>query len=125
SPAQTALSASSLESTATGGVLLMSVMSSVSDEHDPFDIVQRNTVPGPPAVTPVTLVVNELALLIVPGPEILVHVPVPTTGSTAVTVNVLLSHCSISTAPASAGLGVSSNRIVTSSSVEPHALVIV
>ena len=42
----------------------------------PFTMVQRRTV-VPPTVTPVTVEVAEFRDVIVPGPLILVHVPVP------------------------------------------------
>src|SRR5688500_5609919 len=98
------LSSSSLTSDGVGSNLFVSVILSVSGAQVLLDTVQVKTVLEP-AVTPVTVVVNELILLIVPGPETLLHTPVPIAGMAAVTVNVLLSHCSITAGPASAVLG--------------------
>ena len=63
------------------------------DEHKPFVIVHCNTVLLP-AVTPVTVVVFEVAVVILPGPLTFVHSPVPTLGLLPAKVNVLVLHCS-------------------------------
>jgi len=55
---------------------------------------QRTTVgvlPSP-AVTPVIVVVGELALVMAPGPEIIDHAPVPTTAVFAAIVKVAVLH---------------------------------
>ena len=59
----------------------------------PLLMVHLTTVPAPtPAVTPVIVVVGLLALVIEPGPDWIVQVPVPTTAVLAAIVKVLVEH---------------------------------
>ena len=104
SVAQIVLSPSLLESVGVGLLLLVSNTSSLFEAHEPFDTVQRN-VALVPTGTPVTVVLKELALLIVAVPDTTVHEPVPITGAVALSVNVPLLHCAMSE-PATAALGV-------------------
>src|SRR5690606_13668736 len=87
-----------------GGSWFIRSMSSELGVHPPLLIVQRK-VAVVPTGTPVIVVVGEVGLVIVAVPETTVQVPVPTTGVMALITNVLLSHCSISTGPASAVVG--------------------
>jgi len=63
------------------------------DVHAPFDIVHCNTVLLP-AVTPVTVLVFDDGVVIVPVPLIFVHTPVPTVALLPASVNVEVLHCS-------------------------------
>src|SRR5690606_16734256 len=89
---------------AEGGSWLIRSMSSELGVHPPLLIVQRN-VAVVPTGTPVIVVVGEVGFVIVAVPDTTVQAPVPTTGVLALITNVLLSHCSISTGPASAVVG--------------------
>ena len=94
-------------------------------EHDPFPIVQRSVTLNP-AVSPVTVVVAEL-LLVINAPleaPCTVHVPVPTPGVFPPRVNVLVLHCSWSD-PALAAVGVALLVSTTSSALVHDPLVIV
>ena len=115
-PAQIVLSPSLLASVGAGLLLLVRMISSVFGAHDPFDTVHLSVAlvfRG----TPVTEVLNEFISVIVAVPPITLHCPVPITGGVAFSVNVPLLHCAIS-APATALLGVLSNRMVTSSELD-------
>src|SRR5688572_2298773 len=81
-------------------------------EHTPLLIVQRTTTFPEPAVTPVTVVVGELGLVIVALPLTRVQVPVvPATDALPAIVKVLLLHWIIS-GPALATFGAASTFIV-------------
>ena len=88
------------------------VMSSV-DVQVPFVIVQRK-VADEPAVTPVTVVVAEDAVVIVAVPDTTLHAPVPVTGVFAAIVKVDVLHCVISE-PAADVVGAASLVMVISS----------
>ena len=60
-----------------GGSLIVMVMFEVEDAHGEFEIDQVNTL-VPAGVKPVTLVIGELGVVIVPGPEIFTQRPEPT-----------------------------------------------
>ncbi len=71
----------------------MRVISSNVAAQLPLLIVHLTTVPEPvPAVTPVIVVVGLLALVIAPGPDWIVHTPVPTVAVFAAIVNVFVLH---------------------------------
>ena len=118
SPTQIVLSPSLLDSVAVGFALLVMITSSGLDAHDPFDTVHRSVALVPTA-TPVTVVLNDEALVIVAPPAIRLHDHVPIAGAVAFSVKVPELHCSIS-GPAFAALGVWSKRIVTSSLLGEH-----
>ena len=96
-------------------------MSSKLGAQLPFVIVHRTTVgtlPSP-AVTPVIVVEDDDALVITPGPLIMLHNPVPTTGVLADMANVDVPHWSVFT-PASATVGVALLVSTTSSLLTVH-----
>ena len=64
---------------------------SSEDEHGPLTIVHLKTVVLP-AVTPVTVDVRKLGLVIEPGPLIFVQVPAPIVGLFPAKVKVLVAH---------------------------------
>jgi hypothetical protein len=70
--------------------------------QEPLTIVHLNIV-VPPAVTPVMVVVAEFALVMLPGPLIIVQVPVPGAAALAAIVKVLVLHCWISGPAAACG----------------------
>src|SRR5690606_20311616 len=70
-------------------------------------------------LTPVTVVLYENGFTMVALPPTKDHSPVPTAGSLAVTVKVLLPHCVMSD-PATAADGASRLVTTTSSNVEAH-----
>jgi len=87
----------------------------------PLLIVQRTTVgtlPSP-AVTPVIVVVGDVAFVITPGPLTILQRPVPTTGVLPAITNVLVAHWLKST-PASATVGVALLVKITSSVLGVH-----
>ena len=88
------------------GAVLVSTMSSNVVGHVPLPTVHRSVALEPAAI-PVIVVVGEVALVIVAVPAKTVHVPVPTVGTAAFIVNVLVLHCVMLATPASATLGVS------------------
>src|SRR3990172_677339 len=96
-------------------------MSSKLAAQLPFVIDQRTTVgtEPSPAVPPVIVVVGDVALVIVPGPDWIVQSPVPTTGVLAAMKNVDVAHWSIST-PASASVGEALLVSTTSSLLAVH-----
>ena len=65
--------------------------SSVEDVQVEFEIVHRN-VALVPAANPVTVVVGELAAVIVAVPDTKLHAPVPVVGVLAAIVKVVLAH---------------------------------
>ena len=90
-------------------------MSSKVAAQLPLEIVHLTIVgvlPSP-AVTPVIVVVGELALVIAPGPETIVHVPVPTAAVLPAIVKVEVLHW-LRSIPASATVGVALFVKVTS-----------
>ena len=86
-----------------GNALLSMMTSSVLGGHPPLEIVHLNVALVPTA-RPVTVVIGEVALVIVAAPAITVHAPVPTPGVLAAMVNVLVLHCVMS-APAAETVG--------------------
>jgi hypothetical protein len=74
------------------GKLLVSTTSSKVLAQTPLLIVHRTTVGGPPAVTPVTVLVSKLAVVTLPGPLWMVHVPVPGDATLPANVKVLVLH---------------------------------
>jgi hypothetical protein len=72
--------------------------------HDPLDTVHLS-VALVPTGTPVTVVLNEFAFVIVAVPDTTLHTPVPIAGLVAFSVKLPLLHCERS-APATAALGV-------------------
>ena len=82
---------------------MVRTISSVTDAQLPLLTVQRN-VAVVPAVIPVTVVVADEGLVIVAVPERTLHIPVPTAGTVAPIVKILVLHCSISV-PATAAEG--------------------
>ena len=62
-------------------------------EHEPFAMVQRKVTPNP-AVSPVTVVVGELILVIAApfAAPIIVHVPVPGPAAFPASVNTAVLH---------------------------------
>ena len=84
--------------------------------HMPFPTVQRNVALLPAAMA-VIVVVSEVVLVIVALPAKTVHVPLPTAGTVAFMVNVLVLHCVRLGKPASATLGVAWLVSTTSSCV--------
>ena len=86
--------------------------------HDPFVIVHRS-VTLVPAVTPVTVVLNDAVLVIVAEPASIVHKPVPGAGAFPARVNVEVLHRVLSE-PASATGGVA-RFVSTTSSKAVHA----
>ena len=88
---------------AGAGAVLFSIILSDVLPHVPFVTVQVK-VELVPAAIPVTVVVGDVAFVIVPPPTIL-HAPVPTNGAVAFITNVLVLHCVMLARPASAVLG--------------------
>ena len=72
-------------------LLFVMTTSSLLEEHDPFDTVHRS-VALVPTGTPLTVVLKELALLIVAVPEATLQLPVPMAGAVAFRVKVPLLH---------------------------------
>ena len=99
-------------------------MSSKLVAHTPFPTVQRS-VALVPAATPVIVVVSKVLLVIVAAPLKTLQVPVPTAGTVAAIVNVLVLHCVILTAPASAVLGVALLVSTTSSKVDAQTPLVI
>ena len=85
--------------------------SSVEGGHVPLEIVQRKILTPVPRL--VIVVTGEVGELIVPVPEISVHVPVPVTGVFAAIV--VTESQSVWSGPAAAVVGTGSRVIVTSS----------
>ena len=71
----------------------------------PFVTVQLKVTPIAPVGTPVIVVVGDVAFVIVPVPDTMLHAPVPTKGTVAFITNVLVLHCVMLARPASAVLG--------------------
>jgi hypothetical protein len=71
----------------------------------PFPTVHRKVALVPAAMA-VIVVVADMLLVIVAVPANTVHTPLPTTGTVAFMVNVLVLHCVMPGNPASAILGV-------------------
>ena len=107
-PVQFVMSEPALE--VVGKASFLIITSSKDDVHVPLVIVQRN-VALVPAVTPVTVVVAEDAVVIVAVPDIKLQDPVPVVGVFAAIVNVPLLHCVIST-PAFETVGTEETIIV-------------
>src|SRR5690606_40086420 len=81
--------------------------------HTPFEIVQRSTYVSP--ATPLNCVSNaSSSMKLPPAPLVIVHCPVPITGSFPASVVLVVLHRSWS-APASAAVGAASSWMVTSS----------
>ena len=91
---------------ATGaGAVFVNTISSKVVGHVPFPTVHRNVALVPDAI-PVIVVVAEVAFVIVAAPAKTVHVPLPTAGTVAFIVNVLVLHWVMLAKPASAVLAV-------------------
>ena len=101
-----------------GNASFVIVTSSILEPQKPLLIVHLNTVLVP-AVKPVTLVVAELAAVIVHVPLTILHTPVPITGVLPIMFAVDVLHC-VWSAPASASVAGSDTSIVTSSVVAVH-----
>ena len=105
---------------ATGaGAVFVKIISSKVVGHVPLPTVQRN-VALVPAATPVIVVVADVLLVITALPLCTVHTPLPTNGTVAFIVKVLVLHWSMRATPASAVLGVASLVRLTSSNVLPQ-----
>jgi hypothetical protein len=87
------------------------ITSSLEGGHVPLEIVQRKTLAPVPRL--VTGVLAEDGEMIVPVPEMSVHIPVPMTGVFAA--SVVTESQSVWSGPAAAVVGAGSRSIVTSS----------
>ena len=87
------------------GAVLVNTISSKVVAHVPFPTVHLNVALVPAAI-PVIVVVADVEFVIVAVPANTVHVPLPTTGTVALMVNVLVLHWVMLGTPASAILAV-------------------